>query len=101
MGTVEFTTTSSTTFTDRQWPEFALFLLITNSHPWQDFTYVCPTEIIAFSDRADDFARVNCSVIAVSTDTEEVHLAWINTPRKNGGLGHMKIPIVADTTKVG
>lgn len=65
----------------------------------KDFTFVCPTEIIAFSDRAKEFEAVNCQVIAASTDTEETHLAWIKTPRNRGGLGFMQIPIVADTTK--
>ena len=47
-----------------------------------DFTFVCPTELIAFSDRAKDFASIGCQVIGVSTDSEFSHLAWINTPRK-------------------
>eukprot|EP00878_Enallax_costatus_P000963 GHUV01001095.1.p1 GENE.GHUV01001095.1~~GHUV01001095.1.p1 ORF type:complete len:397 (+),score=108.41 GHUV01001095.1:156-1346(+) len=66
----------------------------------KDFTFVCPTEIIAFSDRFKEFEKLNCQVIAASTDTEECHLAWIKTPRNRGGLGYMQIPIVADTTKV-
>lgn len=65
----------------------------------KDFTFVCPTEIIAFSDRAKDFEALNCQVIAASTDTEECHLAWIKTNRNKGGLGYMQIPILADTTK--
>ncbi|KAF5843141.1 thioredoxin-like protein [Dunaliella salina] len=65
----------------------------------KDFTFVCPTEIIAFSDRAKEFAALNTQVIACSTDTEETHLAWIRTPRSKGGLGYMQIPILADTTK--
>ena len=65
----------------------------------KDFTFVCPTEIIAFSDRAKEFEDLNCEVIAASTDTAEVHLAWIKTPRKGGGLGFMQIPILADVTK--
>eukprot|EP01024_Parvocaulis_polyphysoides_P060467 TRINITY_DN6602_c1_g1_i4.p1 TRINITY_DN6602_c1_g1~~TRINITY_DN6602_c1_g1_i4.p1 ORF type:complete len:376 (-),score=70.87 TRINITY_DN6602_c1_g1_i4:196-1323(-) len=65
----------------------------------KDFTFVCPTEIIAFSDRAKEFEALNCQLIAASTDTEESHLAWIKTPRKRGGLGFMQIPILADTTK--
>lgn len=65
----------------------------------KDFTFVCPTEIIAFSDRAKEFEALNCQLIAASTDTEECHLAWIRTPRSRGGLGYMQIPIVADTTK--
>ena len=67
---------------------------------FQDFTFVCPTEIIAFSERAKQFEQLNCQLIAASCDTEETHLAWIKTPRKKGGLGIMQIPIMADTTKV-
>lgn len=65
----------------------------------KDFTFVCPTEIIAFSDRAKEFEAINTQLIAASTDTEECHLAWIKTPRTKGGLGYMQIPILADTTK--
>lgn len=65
----------------------------------KDFTFVCPTEIIAFSDRAKEFEAHNCQLIAASTDTPEVHLAWIKTARNRGGLGHMQIPILADVTK--
>lgn len=65
----------------------------------KDFTFVCPTEIIAFSDRAKEFEALNCQLLAASTDTPEVHLAWIKTPRKRGGLGYMQIPILADVTK--
>ncbi|XP_076001351.1 peroxiredoxin-2 [Genypterus blacodes] len=61
-----------------------------------DFTFVCPTEIVAFSDRAEEFRSINCEVIAASTDSHFSHLAWINTERKAGGLGNMKIPLVAD-----
>ena len=64
-----------------------------------DFTFVCPTELIAFSDRADEFKRENCEVIAVSTDSEFTHLAWTNTPREKGGLGQMNIPLLADRTQ--
>ncbi|MBN3278573.1 PRDX1 protein, partial [Polyodon spathula] len=64
-----------------------------------DFTFVCPTEIIAFSDGAEDFKKINCEVIGASVDSHFCHLAWINTPRKQGGLGHMKIPLVADTRR--
>ncbi|XP_005186942.1 peroxiredoxin 1 [Musca domestica] len=61
-----------------------------------DFTFVCPTEIIAFSDRAAEFRNIGCEVIACSTDSQYTHLAWINTPRKQGGLGEMDIPLLAD-----
>jgi len=63
-----------------------------------DFTFVCPTEIIAFSDRAEEFRKIGCEVVAASTDSHFSHLAWINTPRKQGGLGSMKIPLLADKT---
>ncbi|KAL2769211.1 thioredoxin-dependent peroxide reductase, mitochondrial isoform c precursor [Daubentonia madagascariensis] len=64
-----------------------------------DFTFVCPTEIVAFSDKANEFRDVNCEVVAVSVDSHFSHLAWINTPRKNGGLGHMNIALLSDLTK--
>ena len=61
-----------------------------------DFTFVCPTEIIAFSDRAQEFEKIGCKLIAASTDSHFSHLAWVNTPRKQGGLGEMDIPLLAD-----
>ena len=64
-----------------------------------DFTFVCPTEIIGFSDRVEEFRSIGCEVVACSIDSEFSHLAWINTPRKQGGLGKMNIPIIADKTK--
>ncbi|XP_077523637.1 peroxiredoxin 2-like [Amblyomma americanum] len=63
-----------------------------------DFTFVCPTEIIAFSESADEFRQNNCEVVGCSTDSHFCHFAWINTPRKEGGLGPMKIPLLADKT---
>ncbi|MFH4973589.1 hypothetical protein AB6A40_000298 [Gnathostoma spinigerum] len=62
-----------------------------------DFTFVCPTEIIAFSDRFEEFKKLGVHVLAASTDSHFCHLAWIQQPRKMGGLGPMKIPILADT----
>jgi peroxiredoxin (alkyl hydroperoxide reductase subunit C) len=61
-----------------------------------DFTFVCPTEIIAYSERADEFRAIGCEVVGISTDSHFSHLAWINTPRKQGGLGQMNIPLLAD-----
>ena len=61
-----------------------------------DFTFVCPTEIIAFSDRAKEFEKIGCKLVAASTDSHFSHLAWVNTPRKQGGLGEMDIPLLAD-----
>lgn len=55
--------------------------------------------ISAFSDRVDEFKKVHCEVAAVSVDSKFTHLAWINTPRKEGGLGEMKIPLISDITK--
>ncbi|CAM4855493.1 unnamed protein product [Rotaria socialis] len=63
-----------------------------------DFTFVCPTEIIAFSDRAEEFRQINCEILACSTDSHFSHLAWVNTNRKQGGLGKMNIPLLADKT---
>ncbi|XP_042312952.1 peroxiredoxin-4 isoform X1 [Sceloporus undulatus] len=63
-----------------------------------DFTFVCPTEIIAFSDRIEEFRSIGAEVIACSVDSQFTHLAWINTPRKQGGLGPLKIPLLSDLT---
>ncbi|XP_050074103.1 uncharacterized protein LOC126561817 isoform X2 [Anopheles maculipalpis] len=63
-----------------------------------DFTFVCPTEILAFSDRVNEFKKLNTEVIAASIDSHFTHLAWINTPRKEGGLGRINIPLVSDIT---
>jgi len=64
-----------------------------------DFTFVCPTEIISFSDKASEFHDINCEVVGASVDSHFTHLAWINTPRKVGGLGHLHIPLLSDLTK--
>ncbi len=64
-----------------------------------DFTFVCPTEITALSDAAEEFKKRNCEIIGVSTDSKFSHLAWINQPREEGGLGDINYPLVADFTK--
>src|SRR3954469_12662602 len=64
-----------------------------------DFTFVCPTEIIAFSDRADEFHRRGCHLLGVSVDSKYTHLAWTKTPRGAGGLGGVSYPIVSDLSK--
>lgn len=64
-----------------------------------DFTFVCPTELIAFSDRIEDFKKLGAEVVGISVDSEYSHLAWCNTPRNQGGLGEMKIPLIADLDK--
>lgn len=61
-----------------------------------DFTFVCPTEICAFSDAAAEFRANNAEIIGCSIDSEFTHLAWTNTSRKQGGLGKMDIPLLAD-----
>ena len=64
-----------------------------------DFTFVCPTEIISFSDRVDEFEALNVQVIGVSIDSHFSHLAWRNTSRTDGGIGAVKYPLVADLNK--
>ena len=64
-----------------------------------DFTYVCPTELIAFSEATSQFSEINASVLGVSTDSHFTHLAWINTPRTEGGLGLIDYPLLADISK--
>jgi len=64
-----------------------------------DFTFVCPTEIIAFSNSMDEFKKRNAEVLGVSVDSHFSHLAWRNTDRKNGGLGDIAYPLVADLNK--
>lgn len=63
-----------------------------------DFTFVCPTEIIAFSDRVGEFKSIDTEVVAASVDSPFTHLAWIKTPRKQGGLGPINIPLLSDIT---
>eukprot|EP00252_Welwitschia_mirabilis_P027086 TRINITY_DN9166_c0_g1_i1.p1 TRINITY_DN9166_c0_g1~~TRINITY_DN9166_c0_g1_i1.p1 ORF type:complete len:284 (+),score=47.17 TRINITY_DN9166_c0_g1_i1:192-1043(+) len=64
-----------------------------------DFTFVCPTEITAFSDRYSEFEKLNTEVLGVSIDSVFSHLAWVQTERKAGGLGDLKYPLVSDVTK--
>ncbi len=64
-----------------------------------DWTFVCPTEIIGFSQRIRDFEKLNAQVVGFSVDSVHSHLAWINTPRNKGGLGSLSFPLVSDITK--
>ncbi|CAH8312447.1 unnamed protein product [Eruca vesicaria subsp. sativa] len=64
-----------------------------------DFTFVCPTEITAFSDRYEEFKKLNTEVLGVSVDSVFSHLAWVQTDRKSGGLGDLNYPLVSDITK--
>lgn len=61
-------------------------------------TFVCPTEILAFNDRAHEFRALNTEVLAASVDSHFTHLAWVNTPRTEGGLGQLTIPLLSDLT---
>tara|TARA_Y100001970_G_C14097919_1_gene783762 strand:- start:454 stop:1059 length:606 start_codon:yes stop_codon:yes gene_type:complete len=64
-----------------------------------DFTFVCPTEITAFSDKYSEFSSKNTEVLGVSVDSQFSHLAWIQTPRNQGGIGDINYPLVADLKK--
>lgn len=64
-----------------------------------DFTFVCPTELTSFSDRASEFEALKAKVIGISVDSAHSHLAWVNTPRKKGGIGEMNIPLLSDIHK--
>jgi len=64
-----------------------------------DFTFVCPSEIIAFDKKLDEFKKRNVEVIGISIDSEFTHLAWKNTPVEKGGIGNIQYPLVADITK--
>jgi alkyl hydroperoxide reductase subunit AhpC len=64
-----------------------------------DFTFVCPTEICNFSDRAKDFEAIGCQVIGASIDSHFTHMEYTKKDRKVGGLGKMSIPMVADVSK--
>lgn len=64
-----------------------------------DFTFVCPTEIIAFSDAIEDFKDLEAEVLGVSVDSIHSHRAWINTPRDQNGLGGLNYPLASDFNK--
>lgn len=64
-----------------------------------DFTFVCPSEILAFNRKLEEFKARNCEVIGVSVDSKFTHLAWKNTPIENGGIGDVQFSMVADLDK--
>ena len=64
-----------------------------------DFTYVCPTELIAFSDHMERFNALETTVFGISTDSHFSHLAWIKTERKQGGVGTLSYPLISDFSK--
>jgi len=64
-----------------------------------DFTFVCPSEILAFDKRLEEFKSRDCEVIGVSVDSHFTHWAWRNTPVEKGGIGNIRYPLVSDLTK--
>jgi len=65
----------------------------------KDFTFVCPTELHAFQAALPEFEKRNTMIIGASCDTNEVHFAWLNTPKNNGGIEGVTYPIIADTNR--
>lgn len=64
-----------------------------------DFTFVCPTELIAFSDMYEEIKSLNANVVGISVDSEYCHLAWTQLDRDSGGVGDLKYPLVSDLNK--
>ncbi len=64
-----------------------------------DFTFVCPTEIIAFQEQIEEFKKRNTAVVGCSIDSQFSHWAWLNTPQEKGGIQGVKYPLVADLDK--
>lgn len=64
-----------------------------------DFTFVCPTELHAFQEKVEQFKKLNTEVIGCSIDSQFSHLAWLKTPKTDGGIEGVKYPILADVTK--
>jgi peroxiredoxin (alkyl hydroperoxide reductase subunit C) len=64
-----------------------------------DFTFVCPSEILAFNRALDEFKKRNCEIIGLSVDSPYSHFAWKNTPVENGGIGKVQFPLVSDLNK--
>ena len=64
-----------------------------------DFTFVCPSEILAFNKKLDEFKKRNTEVIGVSVDSKFTHLAWKNTKLEDGGIGNIQYPLVSDLKK--
>ena len=71
--------------------------LVLFSYPL-DFTFVCPTEIIEFSNKLEEFKKLGAEILGLSVDSVFTHLAWQNTPRKEGGLGEIHYPLLSDLT---
>ncbi len=65
----------------------------------KDFTFVCPTEILAFQVKLEEFKKRNTIVIGASVDTAEVHFAWLNTPKDNGGIEGVTFDLLSDSNR--
>lgn len=65
----------------------------------KDFTFVCPTEILAFQEQLEEFEKRGVKVVGCSCDSPETHVAWLMTPKNNGGIEGVKYPLVADLSK--
>jgi peroxiredoxin (alkyl hydroperoxide reductase subunit C) len=85
-------------FRDVAHDSFAGKLLVLFAWPL-DFTFVCPTELVAFNHRLAEFKKRNCEVVSVSVDSKFSHVAWKNTPEDKGGVGQLQYPMVSDMTK--
>ncbi|KAK3106163.1 hypothetical protein FSP39_014022 [Pinctada imbricata] len=86
-------------FEDVSLDQYAGKYLVLLFYP-MDFSYICPSDIIAFSSRLDDFQACNCEIVAVSTDSSHSHLHWTQTPRKRGGVGKVRFPLLSDKTQL-
>src|SRR2546430_4182120 len=64
-----------------------------------DFTFVCPTEIVAFDAALEEFEKRDAQLLGVSVDSQYAHLAWKRSPRSQGGVGEVRYPLVSDLTK--
>lgn len=64
-----------------------------------NFSFICPTEILSFSDKFQQFAKIDTEILGISIDSKFSHLAWLQIKRKNAGLGNLKYPLVSDLTK--
>lgn len=76
-------------------PDFAGKYLVLVFYPY-DFTFVCPTELISYSDAYADFAALDTQVIGISVDSHHTHMAWTKTPRDQGGVGKLTFPLLSD-----
>jgi peroxiredoxin 2/4 len=87
----QFTQVSLSNYRDRKYVVLFFYPL--------DFTFVCPTEVTAFSDRYAEFHALHAEVLGISVDSQFAHMAWIETERQNGGVGDLRYPLISDLKK--